>query len=267
MRYDSNRIEVHLKRVHLLAQHLGSHVTRSATCVQSLLAVFGPCNAEVGEPEVAQLIKDQILRFDVSVENSPFVNVLNRGDDAGDQKLRLVLAKFVSISQATPQVGSRQKIHHQVEVIPVVEGADHVSDEGGVESLQDLPLVEDVVDTLLHHYQALAHLLHRVQFLLASELDLPDLAIATLADDLEEVKVVPDHLILLLRGVLGDLGHGGVQAGLLLGVVDFDDIGQGLLDVLLVSVGQLHLLALAFLGRRTLHLPEAGLGRVLEAGG
>jgi len=60
---------------------------------------------------------------------------------------------------------------------------------------------------------------------------------------------------------------GGVQAGLLLGVVDFDDIGQGLLDVLLVSVGQLHLLALAFLGRGTLHLPEAGLGRVLEAGG
>jgi len=191
-----------------------------------LFAILGPGYSEVSEPEITLLIKNKVFRLDVAVEYLFAVDVVHSGEYAGDEKLGLVFREALDIGEPAPEVSPRQQIHDEVEIVAVVEGAAHVGDEGRGQSLEYLALVEHVVHTLLHHDQRLAHLFHSVQLLGLGQLHLPDFAVAALADDLDEVEVVSGEFAqLLLGGILGDLGEGVVQAGLLLWVVHLYHVG------------------------------------------
>mgnify|MGYP006897425005 CR=1 FL=1 len=126
---DSDGVEVNFERMHLFAQDLGCHVPRGTTSIQCLLAVLSPRYSKVSQTKIAQFVKDQILRFDIPVKDLLFVNVLDRCHNASDQKFSLILSEFVGVGQSTSEVGSRQQIHDQVQVVPVIECTDHVGNE------------------------------------------------------------------------------------------------------------------------------------------
>ena len=90
------------------------------------------------------------------------MDVLDWGNNAGHEEFSLVLGKFGGVGESAPKIGSWQEIHDEVEVIPVVESADHICDEGRVESLKNFPFVEDVIDTFLQNDEGFAHFLHSV---------------------------------------------------------------------------------------------------------
>ncbi len=220
MRNNTDRIEIDFIRMQLFAEHFRSHIARRSTCIQRLLAILSPRNPEISQSQIPLLIKHQIFRFDVPMENLLAVDIVNRSEDAGYEKLCLLFSEALDVGESAPQVCAGQQIHDEVKVVPIVEGTAHVGDERRGQSLQYLPLVEHVVHALLHDDECLAHLLHRVKLLGLVQLDLPHLPVPPFADNLDEVEVVSGQLALfLLGGVLCDLCEGVVQAGLLLGVV------------------------------------------------
>ena len=132
---DADGVEVDLEGVHLLAEDLGRHVAGGAACVETLLGVLGPRDPEVREAQVAQLVEHQVLGLDVAVEDALLVDVLHRCQDAGDQEARLFLGESPHGADAVPQICAGEQIHDKIEVVPVVEGADHVGEEGRGEFL------------------------------------------------------------------------------------------------------------------------------------
>lgn len=129
MRDNADGVVIDFKGVHLLAQHLRRHVARRATRVQALFGLFRPRYSEVSEPQVAKFIKHQIFWFYIPVEYLLLVDELHRGQDASNQKLGLILRKLMAESNLIPEISARQQIHNQIQVIPVVEGADHIGNE------------------------------------------------------------------------------------------------------------------------------------------
>lgn len=169
------------------------------------------------------------------------MDVLHRCQNTSYQKLRLVFCKLWSIPQSTTQIGSRQQVHYQVKVVSVVEGADHISNKRWVEVLENFPLVEHIIYAFFHDNQSLTHFLHSIKFLASDKLNFPDLTIASLSNYLMEIEVIARRSVFLLGRVFGNFGEGGVQTGLLLRVVDFDDIGEWLFNIVLVFISDLYL--------------------------
>ena len=60
----------------LAAHYFWRHVARSAARVLVVLSLLKARDAEVSHTQVAMLVKDQILRFNVSMDNTLRVNVL-----------------------------------------------------------------------------------------------------------------------------------------------------------------------------------------------
>lgn len=83
------------------------------------------------------------------------------------------------------QVPSIQQVHHQIEVLSVLEGVVHVDDLRVIEAAEDLLLVHDRLDAALCDNASLGHLLHRVMLLSLLALDSPHLAEASLSDAIE----------------------------------------------------------------------------------
>ncbi len=80
------------------------------------------------------------------------------------------------------QITSRKVVHDQVEVLFVLKGVVHVHDEWVLKLCQDLPLIDNGLDTALRYDASLAHLFHgKVVFGLLA-LDSPHFAKATLTD-------------------------------------------------------------------------------------
>ena len=80
------------------------------------------------------------------------------------------------------QIASREIVHDQVEVLPILKGVVHVDDEWVLELGQDLTLVDDGLDASLGDDPSLAHLLHGEVLLGFLPLDSPNLSKATLSD-------------------------------------------------------------------------------------
>ena len=60
----------------LTTHDFGSHVTWSARGLLRVIRVPDTSNPEVGDVEVSSLIKDQVLWFDVPMNNTIVVNIL-----------------------------------------------------------------------------------------------------------------------------------------------------------------------------------------------
>ena len=80
------------------------------------------------------------------------------------------------------EVAARQIVHHEVQVLPVLEGVVHVNDEHILELGEDLALINDGLDTALCDDSGLGHLLHGVVLLRLLALDSPHLTEASLPD-------------------------------------------------------------------------------------
>ena len=108
---------------------LGCHVSR---CAGSVLVVFrsvDSCDSKIGEAEVAFAVENEILGFEVAVNDVVVVHILEAENDAADKELDDVLGKAFVLADLVPQVAPRHVVHDQVEVESVLEGKDHVDEE------------------------------------------------------------------------------------------------------------------------------------------
>ena len=60
---------------------------------------------------------------------------------AGDEKLGLVFGEALYIGKPAPEIRSGQQIHDKIKIVPIVEGAAHIGDEGRGESFEYFALV------------------------------------------------------------------------------------------------------------------------------
>ena len=74
------------------------------------------------------------------------------------------------------------------------------------------------------------------------------------------MEIVTGEFVVFLGGVFGEFGHGGIEAGFLLGVVHFDNVSQGFLYIFLIFLGEFDFLHLGFFGVGAFHLSKAGFG-------
>lgn len=95
----------------LPAHHLWSHVSWCSRCILCILRIPYSCNSKVCESQNSILIEDQILRFDVPMNNSFLMNVFKGKDHASDEKLGLVLSKSSVSSNMVPEITSTEEIH------------------------------------------------------------------------------------------------------------------------------------------------------------
>ena len=193
----SHCVVVNRKRVVLPAHHLRSHVARSPAGVCRIVGLDESSNAEIGGSEVALVVKDQVFRFDVPMDDVVEVQVLEAHQDAGDEELCLHLLKPSPAAHVVAQVPADQQVHDQVEVFPVLKGVGHVDQEGVLQPRQQFPLVEHRMDAFLADNLGLVHLLHRVHLLSLLQLHAPHLPEPALAHHVLAVKVVPVHLLAL----------------------------------------------------------------------
>lgn len=93
-------------------------------------------DAEVGDVEEAFEVEDEVLGFDVPVDDFVGVDVLEGEEDAGDEEpgLRLVEELLLVPRDVKAQVAAREEVQNEVEVFEVLEGVVKVYDEGMVEA-------------------------------------------------------------------------------------------------------------------------------------
>ena len=80
------------------------------------------------------------------------------------------------------EVAARQQVHHQVQVLAVLEGVVHVHQKRTVQESQDLAFVHHGLHAPLRQDSGLVHLLHCVDLPVLLVLNLPDFAETSLAD-------------------------------------------------------------------------------------
>ena len=93
------------------------------------------------------------------------------------------------LANVVPQVPPREQVHHQVEVLPVLERVVHVDQKRVVELGEDLPLVNDTFDASFGDNTSFTHFFHGVALLAFLPLDLPHLPKAPLAHAVQVLEV------------------------------------------------------------------------------
>jgi len=83
----SHREVVHCHAVILSTHNFGCHIAGRTTRVFCVLGVPNSSNAQISDPQIAVLVKNQVFRLDISVKDAVFVQVLEAQKHAGDKKL------------------------------------------------------------------------------------------------------------------------------------------------------------------------------------
>jgi hypothetical protein len=112
-----------------LADDFRSHVSWGSTRILCIVGLDLPRNAKISHPQIASIIKDQILRFQITMDNFTSVHILETEHDAGEEKAGFLLLELAFIAEVVAQIASVAVVHDQVEVLAVLEGADHVDQE------------------------------------------------------------------------------------------------------------------------------------------
>ena len=178
----------------LPAHHLRSHVSGRSTGVLSVFLAPDPRDAEVSDAYVAVGLNPQIFGLDVSVDNIARVNVLETRYEAGYKTAGGFLTKFPVPANMIAQIAASEIVHHQIQVLAVLECKVHVDQKGALELRKDLPLVDDGFDRALGDDAGLTHFLQGKHLVRLAPLHLPHLAEAALSN-----AVVVDEVCLADR--------------------------------------------------------------------
>lgn len=93
------------------------------------------------------------------------------------------------LADVITEIASGQHVHHQIQVVSILERVVHVDDEWVVQLSEDLPLVHHRFDAPLRDDACLGHFLHRICLLCLLSLDLPNLPEATLPDTVLVIEI------------------------------------------------------------------------------
>jgi hypothetical protein len=113
----------------LSAHNFGRHVARSSGCFARVIWSKDSGNSEVSQSQVALIVKNKILWFDISVDDLGLMDCVKSVDQAGDEESSLLFRKLLFSSDVITQISAQQKVHHQIKCLFVLEGVMDVDDE------------------------------------------------------------------------------------------------------------------------------------------
>ena len=119
------------------ANDFRSHVARSATGLFRVAFFLLASHSKICDSKISILFKNKILRFEVSMDDSFWVDVLQTQNNAAcnefwitESYTGLFLSEELVEAEMVPQISSPEILHDHVEILSILEGWDHVDDEG-----------------------------------------------------------------------------------------------------------------------------------------
>mmetsp|Transcript_122498 Transcript_122498/g.305938 ORF Transcript_122498/g.305938 Transcript_122498/m.305938 type:complete len:211 (+) Transcript_122498:548-1180(+) len=147
--------------------------------------------AEVREFNMAISIKENILRFEIPIDDVQPVQILDGQQDLRGVKSPTALGEAASPAEVEKELAPGAILQDEVELLGCLEGVVQRHDKRVRDGLQDVPLRLSVLDLvalddilLPEHF----HRIHAVLFVLVPHEH--DLAVGTLADDLHQREVI-----------------------------------------------------------------------------
>mmetsp|Transcript_16554 Transcript_16554/g.55914 ORF Transcript_16554/g.55914 Transcript_16554/m.55914 type:complete len:315 (-) Transcript_16554:198-1142(-) len=173
---------------------------------------------KVGEADVAALIEEHVLRFEVSVYHPEAVHVLQRQRQFGDVEPRARLGELAELLQMAEQLAAGAVVQNEEKLVPRLERSVHAHDKGVVHVAQHRALRPRVLHLVALHDVFLFQNLHgenAPRRRLPNKEDLAEGALANHSDGLEIGNAGwPEALALELgRGGGGGAGDGGERGG------------------------------------------------------
>ena len=87
-----------------------------------------PTDPEVRNAQVPLGVEDQVFRFEIAVDHSLLIEVLQPNDEAGNEEFALDLGQ-APLAEVKTQVSALHIVQHQVKMLPILEGRTHVHDK------------------------------------------------------------------------------------------------------------------------------------------
>ena len=173
----------------LLAEDLGGHIAGGPARLLGILFLIMPGYTEISNSQISQFIQDDVLRFNISVNDVTLVKVVKCLQQAADKEFGLLLSELLLLINMVSEIPSRHVVQTYIEVFSVLKGIIHVDEEGMFQLRQNYSLVNNGVYTSLSKNSSLCHFLHCKQLVVLLEYDLPYFAESALSDAVHEVVV------------------------------------------------------------------------------
>lgn len=148
------------------AHNFRSHIARRSRSITAVLWFPYASNSEICQSKVTCstllttyrtfFLENQVLGFDIPVDDAIHVQVLQCHEHASHEKLYipliitgLLLIKLGVPNEVVPEISTIDQIHNQVEILPILKCEHDVNKKRMVEALQQLPLVQHGSHTFL----------------------------------------------------------------------------------------------------------------------
>jgi len=147
---DAKRPDVGALVMRLVGDNLRRDIFRGATeRPSSLLPNQLLGKTKVSQLDVAGRIKEQVLWFEIPVDDASGMEVIKGEDDTGDIEGCRLVGEPTTVPQQSPKFPAQARLHQHVQVFRAVERLVHLDDEWASALEHDLLLVEDML-LLLH---------------------------------------------------------------------------------------------------------------------
>lgn len=113
----------------LPAHDFWSHVARCATSISTVIRLHYPRDTQIRNPQESLIIKHQILRLNIPMDDVIEMQELQSNDHTSNEKFGLIFSEPPPAAHMVPQIPTDQQIHYQIQVFPVLECIGHVDDK------------------------------------------------------------------------------------------------------------------------------------------
>ena len=111
----------------LMTDHFRCHVSRSATSILMIVIPNNPWYPQISNSEVSVRIKNKILRFEIPVNDLPFMKVLKTDNDISYEKFSFLLRKFALAADMISEISTIKIVHHKEEIFTILKSIFHVN--------------------------------------------------------------------------------------------------------------------------------------------
>lgn len=158
----------------ILSTHdLRSHISRRSWRVLRILRCPLSRDTKVGDSHVTVRIHEQVLRFNISMNDTVVVHVLKTDYAASNEEFGLLLWKPLYLTMMVTKIAASDQIGNQIQIFVVLKRIEHVDEEGVLQLAEQLLLINDGLNTFLVHNSCLWHLFHGVSWLKFSAFNFP----------------------------------------------------------------------------------------------
>mmetsp|Transcript_9518 Transcript_9518/g.15582 ORF Transcript_9518/g.15582 Transcript_9518/m.15582 type:complete len:287 (+) Transcript_9518:501-1361(+) len=172
-------------------------------------------DTKVGHADVAIVREEQVLRLQITIEDTAVVEVLETKDDFGTVEASTLLAETLVALEVVEKLTTVDVVHDEEELVGGLERVVEVDEEGVAELLQNALLGARVLEFVSLDNRLLVEDLHGVDLSCVLLLHLHHLSEASLSNHAQGLKVIDSDLLCVRIGTRTgcNRGRGGSTIG------------------------------------------------------